>query len=328
MRDSSLYVPIHGNIWTHPKTQRLAYDLRKSDVATVGHLMRLWCMAQRHAEDGDLSSWSAADIARAAGWPLKSAARFLECLIVHGWICVEDGRQVLHDWSDYGGRAIDLRNKAAEKKARQRTGHQETTEDAPAGDVPGTSRGQAGDVPPMSRAESESESESPDSTSYTARVAAPEPEPNQPHQPPAPLKKATPKRTMGRGVIGLAEQANRPATPAEIPADRLASLSARFTALDGKNGRSTLDERLTALWPSFLNQWDTNGPATAWSRLTGWLGGDSYPKWEFAWRKERERDGHGDITLIASPPPEPPPRPEWHRKAFAPVDDPPTPEVS
>lgn len=82
-----------------------------------------------------------------------------------------------------------------------------------------------------------------------------------------------------RGVVGLAERAGRPASPEDLH-EKIKDVKdkdgkPRWPALDGVNGRPSLLDRLQALWPNYLAQYDTNGPDVARARLAGWLAEDN-----------------------------------------------------
>jgi hypothetical protein len=118
--------------------------------------------------------------------------------------------------------------------------------------------------------------------------------------------------------MGLAEQEAAPKTPEEL--SKRLNLLARFPSLDGRNQRPALADEVAGRWPSFVDKLQRHGLDAALAAFPGWIA-EVAAKHKRAW----EAEGNGDVAAISRPPPELPPRPEWHRKAFAPVDDPPTP---
>lgn len=62
------WIESHQELWRHPKTKKLARLLQISIPTAVGHLHGLWYWAMDFAQDGDLSSYDAEDIADAVMW--------------------------------------------------------------------------------------------------------------------------------------------------------------------------------------------------------------------------------------------------------------------
>lgn len=110
------WIESHQELARHPKTKRLARNLECSVPAALGHLHLLWWWATDYAPDGDLSAFTAEDIADALLWEGDpqtlieglQEARFLD-----------DGLQI-HDWDDYAGRLIDKREANRERMRRAR----------------------------------------------------------------------------------------------------------------------------------------------------------------------------------------------------------------
>lgn len=92
------WIESHTVLLRHPKLLRLARELRIKPVHCLGHLHALWHTTLETREDGDLSSWSDADIAAAAGFSGK-APPFVSSLRLSGWL----DNALVHDWLDYAG---------------------------------------------------------------------------------------------------------------------------------------------------------------------------------------------------------------------------------
>lgn len=71
------------------------------------------------AEDGDLSAYSAEDIADAAEWQ-GDAERFANALVEAGFVDRTEAGWKLHDWEDYAGKLIERRRREAERKRKER----------------------------------------------------------------------------------------------------------------------------------------------------------------------------------------------------------------
>jgi hypothetical protein len=98
---------------THRKTIALQRQLKHSGV--VG-LISLWSHTAAHNWSGDLSGYTADDIARVAGWKGKPA-KFVDALIECGFLDVlSEGGYRIHDWSIWN----DYATKADERVAKAR----------------------------------------------------------------------------------------------------------------------------------------------------------------------------------------------------------------
>lgn len=120
------YIPSHLTLRNHPKMKRLARILRISEPCAIGHLHMFWWWCLDYANNGDLTSRDKIDIAIGAGWSGDEDVLFA-VLVECGFIDqTDDGSVVVHDWSDYGGKYQEFREKDRERKrtARlvQRTG--------------------------------------------------------------------------------------------------------------------------------------------------------------------------------------------------------------
>jgi len=111
-----LWVPVCTSIREHPKLIRLANMLRVHKVQALGHLVALWTWAQMFATDGDLSNYTADEIAAGAWWDGEPEV-FVNALKTAGFLDA-DGK--LHDWVEYGGKLHEQREKTRERVARYR----------------------------------------------------------------------------------------------------------------------------------------------------------------------------------------------------------------
>jgi hypothetical protein len=109
------WIESHESLPGHPKTKRLCRLLKISSVQAVGHLHYLWWWALKHAQDGDLSRYTALDIADACDW-IGDEEEFVKALISSGFIDSTMEGNCIHDWYDYAGKLLELRMKDAERK--------------------------------------------------------------------------------------------------------------------------------------------------------------------------------------------------------------------
>jgi DnaD/phage-associated family protein len=91
-----------------------------------------------HAQDGSLGRYTADDIADACDW-LDDAQTFYNALIQSGFIDESEQGYIIHDWFDYAGKLIALRQKDAERKRNSR-GKKNESESSPE-DIHRTSNG-------------------------------------------------------------------------------------------------------------------------------------------------------------------------------------------
>ena len=110
------WIESHQEMARHPKTRRVAVRLGISKAAVIGHLHLLWWWTLDFAPDGDLSGFEAEEIASVAEWE-GDAEQFLQALLDTGWL--DEGRRV-HNWGDYAGRIVNLREDNRERQRRCR----------------------------------------------------------------------------------------------------------------------------------------------------------------------------------------------------------------
>lgn len=110
------WIESHQEMARHPKTRRVAVRLGISKAAVIGHLHLLWWWTLDFAPDGDLSGFDAEEVAAVAEWE-GDAEQFLQALLDTGWL--DEGRRV-HNWGDYAGRLVNLRDGIRERQRRFR----------------------------------------------------------------------------------------------------------------------------------------------------------------------------------------------------------------
>lgn len=110
------WIRIDTNLTSHPKLLRLAKLLEVPRPQALGYLVSLWAWCLEYAPDGDLSAFSAAEVAEAVGWPGKPE-RFLlalrDCGVSGAGFLDPTGK--LHDWEEYGGKLVEWRKKDQER---------------------------------------------------------------------------------------------------------------------------------------------------------------------------------------------------------------------
>jgi hypothetical protein len=134
------YNESHSELREHPKTKRLKRALNISLPTAIGHLQCLWWWVMDYAPNGDLSRYDAADIAEGAEWegdPETFVSALLECRIgPEGVGFLErtpDGRLLIHDWYQYGGKLVTKRFVDAYRK---RTGSPPTHDEMRSAGLP------------------------------------------------------------------------------------------------------------------------------------------------------------------------------------------------
>lgn len=102
----------------HPKLKLLANELKISIPQAIGHLHLFWWWAVDYAEDGDITRYKEF-VPFSAQWE-GEPADFTNALIKHGWIDEVEGKLTIHDWVEYTGALIEIRQKDAERKRQSR----------------------------------------------------------------------------------------------------------------------------------------------------------------------------------------------------------------
>jgi DnaD/phage-associated family protein len=127
------YVEAHAGLRDHLKTKKVARTLNIPKTQVIGHLLCLWWWCQEYAQDGDLSQFSSMDLAEAAEWPGMPEAfvnALLSCGVKGGAGFLghdEDGRLVVNDWLQYGGKLFVRRDQTAKRVRKLRDGNAPVT---------------------------------------------------------------------------------------------------------------------------------------------------------------------------------------------------------
>jgi len=103
---------------SHPKLRLLAKELDISIPETIGHLHLMWWWAVDYAEDGDVTRYK--DFIPFAAQFEGDADKFVKALINFGWLDEVDNKLIIHDWLEYTGALIEIRQKDAERKRQSR----------------------------------------------------------------------------------------------------------------------------------------------------------------------------------------------------------------
>ena len=120
------WIEAHQNLPSHPKTKRLARLLNISIREAVGSLYMFWWWAMEYAEDGDLSNYDASDIADGVQWE-GDPEEFLNAMIncgpgkKSGFIDKTENGMIIHDWQEYGGHYLEMREKNRKRIEKYRS---------------------------------------------------------------------------------------------------------------------------------------------------------------------------------------------------------------
>jgi hypothetical protein len=112
------WIQLHDTVYDSLKTQRLARALDVQVELAVGLLGRLWHWGLRDADtEGFLPEATADEVAFICRW-FGDAAHFVASLIRAGFLAEAEGRYVIHNWSQYGGK-LAVRKAANTERSRQ-----------------------------------------------------------------------------------------------------------------------------------------------------------------------------------------------------------------
>jgi hypothetical protein len=133
------WIESHQELRGHPKLELAAELLGIPEVYLAGHLHYLWYWAMDYAQEGDITKYKSVQIAKAAGWP-GDAEKFVDALENCGaegqpgfLERSPDGRLLIHDWFEYGGKLLEVRKQNADKQRAWRNRNKK-------GDITPTSR--------------------------------------------------------------------------------------------------------------------------------------------------------------------------------------------
>lgn len=121
------WIESHQELGRHPKTIRLAQELKCDPPHAVGYLHFLWWWCLDYATDGIVAHAAQPIAAHACFWRGR-VDRFWQALLAAGFVDACDGSQDvrIHDWGDYAGKLSDQRawrrvsNRKAQSARRQR----------------------------------------------------------------------------------------------------------------------------------------------------------------------------------------------------------------
>lgn len=118
-RPLGLHVPVYQSFPTHRKTLRAAALLKTRVETVMGHMLRLWLWALTNADvSGLVQGGTAEELALAANWD-GSPEEFRAALELAGFIQVNPGGFVIHDWETTGGKVLAERSAEAERWHRR-----------------------------------------------------------------------------------------------------------------------------------------------------------------------------------------------------------------
>ena len=101
------WIKLYGEIWESHKLPKLCEALNICEAQAIGHLVSLWCFAERNAwRDGDLSKWGNLGISRAGRWH-GVAHQFCKALETSGFM--SDGK--IHEWQSHQSELIYVRSR-------------------------------------------------------------------------------------------------------------------------------------------------------------------------------------------------------------------------
>lgn len=103
---------------SHPKLRLLAKELDISIPEAIGHLHLMWWWAVDYAEDGDVTRYK--DFIPFSAQFEGDPDKFTKALVKFGWLDEVDNKLIIHDWLEYTGALIEIRQKDAERKRQSR----------------------------------------------------------------------------------------------------------------------------------------------------------------------------------------------------------------
>ena len=106
----------------HPKLLDLAERLDVDEPMALGLVVAVWCFCAEYAPDGDLSRYSARQIARAANFRGEPSA-LLDALVGAGLVDRDDRESRTHDWDQHFGALAERRENDRLRKRAARAGH-------------------------------------------------------------------------------------------------------------------------------------------------------------------------------------------------------------
>jgi len=100
-----LYITVETALTRKPKFKRLIRVLKIDVDKGLALLVRLWSNVLELAEDGDITTWSAEDIAEYSGWE-KDPNFLYKTLLEAKWVEKNGKFTLIHDWLDHAGKYL------------------------------------------------------------------------------------------------------------------------------------------------------------------------------------------------------------------------------
>jgi len=119
------WVQVYAKLLTHWKTCKLRDELAlKGNYEAVGLIVSLWLWAAQNASDGNITNYSARDIADGIGYK-KPAGKlmdaFVKCKLIDKG---EDGSRI-HDWEEHAALLMDAESQQRENTRKRVQRHRE-----------------------------------------------------------------------------------------------------------------------------------------------------------------------------------------------------------
>lgn len=114
-----MWLQVDTTLPRHPKLARLARRLDIPKAQALGHLVSLWLWCLDYAPDGDLASFDSEEVAEAGLWE-GDPTTFLDALAAAGFLEREGDALSIHDWYEYGGKALAALEANRERQKRHR----------------------------------------------------------------------------------------------------------------------------------------------------------------------------------------------------------------
>ncbi len=98
------WIKVHSEFLDSWKVAEVCESLNICEAQAIGHVVSLWCFTEKNAwQDGDLTRWKVAGVAKAARWQGKPAV-FVEAL--QKSTLLDSGTLIVHDWTKHQARMI------------------------------------------------------------------------------------------------------------------------------------------------------------------------------------------------------------------------------
>jgi hypothetical protein len=105
------WIKMRADLFTHPKIVRMASALKADTLRTVGGLMSVWCLFDKHSTDGTLEGYTFDIIDTQISWPGFSGA-----MMTVNWISETAGGLILPEFETHNGASAKRRAQDAQRK--------------------------------------------------------------------------------------------------------------------------------------------------------------------------------------------------------------------